>query len=215
MPLRELYQALFELYGPQGWWPVDLNYHNLKGTDPREEIIIGAILTQNTSWKNVERALDNIKSYGELSFRFIRESPIELLKELIKPTGFYNQKAKRLKEFCMLFKSANELENISREELLKAPGVGEETADSILLYAFNRLSFVIDKYTFRFIYRYMGITGNYSELKKTFERQLPKDLQVYKEFHALIDHHAKYFCKSAPRCEACMLKNCLRVGLSF
>ncbi|MEN3034545.1 MAG: endonuclease [Aquificaceae bacterium] len=213
MSLIELYESLLRLYGPQGWWPVDSKYHILKGTDPREEIIIGAILTQNTSWKNVERALNNIKEQGELSLRFFKLASLDFIKELIKPAGFYNQKAHRLKEFASIFQSARELENISREELLRLPGIGQETADCILLYAFGKLSFVIDKYTSRFIYRYRGIKGKYSTLKDFFERELPKDLEVYKEFHALIDYHGKYFCKSAPLCGACELKDCLKVDL--
>ncbi|MDW8097404.1 MAG: endonuclease [Aquificaceae bacterium] len=198
MRLEELYWLLLDLYGPQGWWPVDREYHQLKGTDPREEIILGAVLTQNTSWKNVERALENLKKWGELSLSFVRKTPEERLAELIRPAGFYNLKAKRLKEVACFFEPLEKLQTVGREELLRVQGVGEETADVILLYAADRLTFVIDKYTKRFVQRFYQIRGSYKELKEFFERNLPAELEVYKEFHALIDEHAKRFCRNTP-----------------
>jgi len=216
MRLEDLYKLLFDLYGPQGWWPVDEDYHKQKGTDKREEIIIGAILTQNTSWKNVERALENLKRYGELSLRFVRYTDMDKLKELIRPSGFYNQKAKRLKDVASFLDPTDKVQSVSREELLKVPGIGKETADAILLYAGDKLNFVIDKYTQRFMRRFMNIDGNYDSLKKFFEESLPKDIEIYKEFHALIDEHAKRYCKSTPLCGECPLKRlCFSAGPSF
>lgn len=207
MRLLKLYELLLELYGPQGWWPVDAEYHASKGTDPRDEVIIGAVLTQNTSWKNVEISLENLKRYGELSLRFVRELGLDSLKELIRPSGFYNQKALRLKAVAEFINPTALVETLSRKDLLKVKGIGPETADVILLYAGGRLSFVIDKYTQRFMKRFINLEGDYGLLKNFFESHLPKDLEVYKEFHALIDEHAKRYCRSTPLCEECPLKS--------
>ncbi|MCS7195809.1 MAG: endonuclease III domain-containing protein [Aquificaceae bacterium] len=215
MKLKELYKLLFELYGPQGWWPVDREYHSSMGTDPREEVIIGAILTQNTSWKNVEKALENLKRQGELSLKFLREVEENRLKELIKPVGFYNLKVLRLKSVASFFDPVDKVEDVERGELLKIKGVGEETADAILLYAGNRLTFVIDKYTMRFMKRFLGLEGSYRELKNFFEANLPPDVELYKEFHALLDEQGKRFCRSTPLCGECPLKTfCLNAAPS-
>ncbi|MFN3870022.1 MAG: endonuclease III domain-containing protein [Aquificaceae bacterium] len=216
MRLKELYELLIDLYGLQNWWPVDEEYHRRKGTDKRDEIIIGAILTQNTGWKNVERALENLKREGELSLSFIREADIEELKRLIKPSGFYNQKAERLKRIAHFLNPTHKVKTVEREELLKLHGIGKETADAILLYAGERLSFVIDKYTQRFIGRFLKVKGSYEELKEFFENSLPKDLCIYKEFHALIDEHAKRYCRSTPLCGECPIRDkCLSASPSF
>lgn len=216
MRLLRLYELLLELYGPQNWWPVDLQYHQLNGSDPRDEVIIGAVLTQNTSWKNVERSLENLKRECGLSLEFIRKVSLEELRELIKPSGFYNQKALRLKAVAEFINPTDLVETISRDELLSVKGIGYETADAILLYGGNRLSFVVDKYTHRFMKRFMGIEGDYHRLKNFFESNLPQDLEVYKEFHALIDEHAKNYCRSTPICGGCPLKaECLSASLSF
>lgn len=215
MKLERLYYLFLELYGPQGWWPVDVEYHLSRGTDPRDEVIIGAVLTQNTSWKNVEKALENLKREGELSLSFVRWSNEEKLKELIKPAGFYNLKASRLKHVAEFFNPTERVCWVERDELLRVEGIGRETADAILLYAGNRLSFVIDKYTQRFMKRFMGIDGNYEKLRLFFQSNLPEDLQVYKEFHALIDEHAKRFCRSTPLCGECPLNSfCLSASPS-
>lgn len=215
MRLKRLFSLLYDLYGPQNWWPVDRQYHQLKGTDPRDEIIIGAVLTQNTSWKNVERALENLKREGELSLNFVRSVELEVLKELIKPSGFYNQKATRLKAISEFFNPTQRVQEASREELLKVKGIGKETADAILLYAGDRLTFVIDKYTQRFMKRFLKVEGSYEELKEFFESNLEPDLFIYKEFHALLDEHAKRYCRSIPLCEECPLRNlCLSAGPS-
>jgi len=200
-----LYEKLLEHYGEQNWWPVDEEYHEKHGTDPREEVVIGAILTQNTNWKNVEKALSNLKEEKLLSFKGIRVSSKEKLEELIKPVGFYRQKAKYLKNFVNTYESIRDLESVSREELLKVKGVGRETADAILLYALNRHSFVIDAYTKRLLSRLWNLDGNYEELKRFFEENLPRDLKLYKEYHALIDEHCKSVCKKKPNCDLCPL----------
>jgi len=203
--LINLYERLLERYGEQNWWPIDEEYHEKHGTDPREEIVIGAILTQNTNWKNVEKALNNLKEEKLLSFKGIRISSKEKLEKLIKPVGFYRQKANYLKNFVNTYESVRDLEKTSREELLKVKGIGRETADAILLYALNRPSFVIDAYTKRLLSRLWNIYGNYEELKRFFEENLPKDLKLYKEYHALIDEHCKSVCKKKPNCDLCPL----------
>lgn len=203
--LINLYERLLERYGEQNWWPIDEEYHEKHGTDPREEIVIGAILTQNTNWKNVEKALNNLKEENLLSFKGIRISSKEKLEKLIKPVGFYRQKANYLKNFVNTYESARNLEKTSREELLKVKGVGRETADAILLYALNRPSFVVDAYTKRLLSRLWNLDGNYEELKRFFEENLPKDLKLYKEYHALIDEHCKSVCKKKPNCDLCPL----------
>jgi len=146
-----------------------------------------------------------LKKAKALSFEGIREIPLEKLKELIKPSGFYKQKAVYLKNFVETFRSIDNLKNISRKELLKVKGIGRETADVILLYALDRLSFVVDAYTKRLLMRLWNIEGSYEETKELFERNLPKDLEIYKEFHALIDVHCKEFCRKKPVCKDCPL----------
>jgi len=216
LSLIQLYQLLLDFYGYQGWWPVDEGHHATKGTDPRDEIIIGAVLTQNTAWRNVEKALENLKKYGELSLWFIRQTSTKELEELIRPSGFYRLKVQRLKHVAEFFNPTDVVEKVSREELLKVKGIGEETADAILLYAGGRLSFVIDAYTKRLFKRLYGLDGGYEDLKSYVEENIPKDLTIYKEFHALIDEHAKTYCKSTPRCGGCFLKNfCLSAVPSF
>ncbi len=212
--LLKVYEALLESYGKQNWWPVDEEYHRKAGSDPREEIVIGAILTQNTSWKNVEKALENLKRENLLSFEGVLKTPLEKLQELVRPSGYYRQKARRLKEVAKALSPIDKVRTIPREELLKVKGIGKETADAVLLYAGNRLFFVIDAYTKRIVNRVWGMEGSYEELRKWFEENLPKDLEIYKEFHALLDEHAKRFCKKTPVCEGCplmeMCKNCLQ-----
>ncbi|MFN3814326.1 MAG: endonuclease III domain-containing protein [Aquificaceae bacterium] len=205
--LIRVYEQLLDAYGYQGWWPIDREYHLKRGTNPEEEIIIGAVLTQNTSWKNVERALENLKVHGEISLEYIRREKDERLKELIKPSGFYNQKAKRLKLVAQFFNPIEVLKTVKRDELLNLKGIGGETADVILLYAGDRLTFVIDRYTQRFFERFYNLKRSYEALKAFFEENLPKDLKVYKEFHALMDQHAKVFCRNTPLCGGCPIRN--------
>ncbi|WP_448588370.1 endonuclease [Thermocrinis sp.] len=205
LSLNQLYHLLLKAYGYQNWWPVDKNYHQAKGTDPRDEIIVGAVLTQNTAWKNVEKALENIKKEGELSLRFIREVAQDELARLIRPSGFYKLKAERLKNVASFFDPTDMVERVSREELLSLRGVGKETADAILLYAGNRLTFVVDAYTRRLFKRLYNIDESYDYIKSLIEENIPRELTLYKEFHALIDYHAKVYCRSTPRCGECFL----------
>jgi DNA-3-methyladenine glycosylase III (EC 3.2.2.-) len=213
--LIQLYKLLLEAYGYQNWWPVDEDYHKLRGTDPREEIIIGAILTQNTAWKNVEKSLENLKKEGELSLRFIRKAKIEEIYRLIRPSGFYRLKAERLKHVAEFFNPVDVIQSVSRQELLKVKGIGKETADAILLYAGNRLSFVVDAYTLRLFKRIYRLEGSYDSIKAYIENNIPKDLIIYKEFHALIDVHAKTYCRSTPRCGECFLKSYCLSAIPF
>ena len=203
--LLKVYELLLRAYGEQNWWPVDEEYHKKHGTDPREEIVAGAILTQNTSWKNVEKTLENLKREGLLSFIGILKTPLEKLQELIRPSGYYRQKARRLKIVAKELSPVSKVETVSREELLKIEGIGRETADAILLYAGERPYFVIDAYTKRIVERVFGMEGSYEELRGWFEGNLPKDVKLYKEFHALLDEHAKRFCRKRPLCEGCPL----------
>ncbi|PMP76989.1 MAG: endonuclease [Sulfurihydrogenibium sp.] len=198
MNVLKVYKKLLDIYGFQKWWPVHENQ------DKVVEIVVGAVLTQNTSWKNVEKSLENLISYGCLSFECIKNIDIEILKKLIKPSGFYNQKAKTLKLLANLFLEKKE---ITRQELLAVKGVGPETADSILLYAFDKPFFVVDKYTKRLFYR-LGFTPeniSYEELQRFITDNIPKDVEIYKEFHALIVKHCKDICTKTPKCENCFL----------
>lgn len=218
--IRQIYSCLFDAYGPQGWWPLTdlhevgctnpektgsiLGYHPLDYTYPRTrnqqfEIICGALLTQNTNWKQAEKALINLKQLDSLSPAGVIFLELETLKEGIKPAGYYNQKAVRLKNIARWFLELKD-RIPSREELLSLKGVGKETADSILLYAFKQPSFVVDAYTKRIIVN-LGIMdekADYNEIKCLFENSLPEDFILYQEFHALLVEHAKrYYQKKA------------------
>lgn len=194
---EKLYQILYDNYGPQGWWPG-------KGL----EIAIGAILTQQTSWLNVEKAIQNLRNSNCLNISCLKSIEIEELENIIKPSGYYRVKARRLKNFIGLI-SMNSTP--SREDLLRVKGLGLETADSILLYWFEKPYFVVDSYTFRILER-LGIYDgkNYLELQEIFMRNIPKDVKMYKEFHALLVKHAKIHClKNQPNCDDCPLNiNC-------
>lgn len=223
--ILKIYNFLFNSYGPQGWWPLT-ELHDNGGTNPTKtgsirgyhpgdytyphtesqqfEIICGAMLTQNTSWQQVERALLNLKQIDSLSpERIITLNP-ETLKEAIKPAGYYNQKAVRLKTLSEWFLELKG-KTPEREELLSLKGVGPETADSILLYAFRQPSFVVDAYTRRIVNN-LGIAdekAKYSKIKALFEENLPEDIVIYQEYHALLVEHAKrYYQKKInyPQC---------------
>ena len=188
----KIYQILLNHFGKQRWWPCR--------TGRQFEIIVGAILTQNTNWKNVDKALVNLIKNKMLSKNKIKEIPVSRLSALIRPAGYYNQKAKKLKEFV----SYNG--KITRESLLSIWGIGYETADSIMLYAYNRHYFVVDAYTKR-IFTRLGLirTQDYEYVRNYFESNLPKNIKIYKEFHALIVELAKTYCKKKPLCEECPL----------
>ena len=203
--LVEVYKTLLNHFGRQNWWPVDWKYHRREGTNPFDEVVIGAILTQNTAWKNVEKSLERLKERGKLSLVWIERVPSEELEDLIKPSGFYRQKAERLKEVARFIRSLRGAVP-KRENLLKVRGVGNETADVILLYGYHRPEFVIDKYTLRWLKRFLGVEWDYPTAKRFFEKHLPPNAPVYKEFHALIDELAKNYCKAKKvECERCPL----------
>ncbi|OMH40563.1 endonuclease [Desulfurobacterium indicum] len=203
--MRTVFDRLFRFFGPQYWWPAETKF----------EVCVGSILTQNTAWTNVERAIHNLKKENLLSPYAIVQVPDERLRELIRPAGFFNQKAERLKIFAKFLIDNGGFEKLSllplyslREKLLNLKGVGRETADSMILYAFEKPIFVVDAYTKRLFYR-MGFIDSekidYDVLREKVERSLPKDIELFSEFHALIVKHCKEFCRKKPLCEGCPL----------
>ncbi len=206
----EVYKRLLNFFGRQNWWPIDTQYHRKKGTNPFDEIVIGAILTQNSSWKNVEKALERLKREGELSLKYVLKTSPEVLEEFIKPAGFAHKKTLYLKEIASFIKSLKGAIP-KRDQLLKVKGIGPETADVILLYGYNLPSFIIDKYTLRWFERFYGYRLDYKGAKAFFENSLAQNVLVYKEFHALLDELGKNFCLSNnPRCRECPLRGLCR-----
>lgn len=195
--LNQIYDKLFQAFGPQHWWP----YTDEK--NKRLEISLGAILTQNTNWQNVEKALGNLKAQKFLSLKKLEDVDLKKLGFLIKPSGYYNQKAKKIKAFIKFLKSKKE---ITRADLLSVWGVGPETADSILLYAYGQPVFVIDAYTKRVMNRLGFKEETYDGLQRLFMQGLPEDAQLYNEYHALLVRLGKDFCKTKPVCEGCPLR---------
>lgn len=206
MKFTEIYEKLLEKFGKQHWWPAETKF----------EVIVGAILTQQASWKNVEIAIQNLKRANVLNEKGIYEIKKEKLENLVKPSGFYRIKTKRLKNFVnFLFDKYNgNLEklfkvnkNKLRNELLSINGIGKETADSIILYAANKPSFVIDAYTIR-IFKRIGLINekDYDKVKLIFESNLKSDVNLYKEYHALIVEFGKNICKIKPLCHQCPIK---------
>ena len=200
--IPRIYALLLDAYGPQGWWPVGGRYFP-KRHDPFE-VTVGAILTQNTSWKNASMAVEELRSREMLSVNAILNTAIEKLAGAIRCSGYYNQKADRLKRVCQFLHSADG-RIPSREELLAIKGIGPETADSILLYAYHIPLFVIDAYTRRVFSRIGMICGHtpYDELQGLFMKHLPVDEKLFNEYHALIVYHAKAVCGKVPRCSDC------------
>jgi len=207
--LKEMYKRMYEALGPQGWWPGETPF----------EVCVGAILTQNTNWQNVERAIENLKQTGVLSPKALYELPELILAELIRPAGYFRVKATRLKNFIrfLVENFEGDLERLfalplaeAREALLSVSGIGPETADSILLYAGEKPTFVIDAYTRRILLRHGLATEDmgYEDLREMFMRHLPEDTQLYNEYHALLVAVGKNFCRpQRPRCEECPLKD--------
>lgn len=193
----KLYNIFLNLFGHKYWWPADTPF----------EVIVGAILTQQTKWENVEKAIMNLKDKDLMAAEPLSRADLENLEGLVRCTGFFRQKARRLKDISTFFnenpdifdRPIDELRNI----LLSQNGVGHETADSILLYAADKPKFVIDAYTKR-ICTCMGIEGDYEELQSLFESSIPCDVSLYKEFHALIVEYGKQFC-GKKRCVECVL----------
>jgi len=204
--LTDIYNALHRHFGPQHWWPGDSSF----------EIAVGAVLTQNTNWGNVEKAIQNLKRERCLNAKKLHEMPHSTLATLIRPAGYFNVKAKRLRNFLAFltnhFKgSIKRMESADteqlRESLLSVNGIGPETADSILLYALGRPVFVIDAYTKRVLYRHNIISedATYHEMQELFHGSLQKNAQLYNEFHALFVMVGKHYCKPKPRCDGCPL----------
>jgi len=234
--MQKVYKILLESYSHQGWWPVtptggcrgDLPDKPIYGVGvkterQRLEVIFGALLTQNTAWKNVEKALINLNKAKLIDIRKIRAVSRQKLASLIKPAGYFNQKAERLKIIARhlydnykgnLRAFFNQDTLRLREELLSIKGVGPETADSILLYAGDKPVFVVDAYTKR-IFSRIGLCkedDSYEDVQELFQNSLEKDAKLFNEYHALIVEHAKRFCMKKPLCGKCALfKICKRV----
>ncbi len=229
--IRRTFRLLYDKFGPQHWWPGETPF----------EVMVGAVLTQQTAWKNVEKAIQNLKNKGVLAAEKIYEMKCEELAKLIKPAGFYNLKARRLKEFVEFFIATYgaSIERMKRENLhklrekfLSVSGIGRETADSILLYALDKPVFVVDAYTRRIYSRLGVISGkkDYDEIRMLFEKSLsdeefvrfvknnfkfPGDATVYifQEMHALIVKEGKDYCRKKPVCAGCPFENiCISKG---
>ena len=214
-PLMEIYHRLLDAYGPQGWWPAESRF----------EMIAGAILTQAAAWRNVERALDNLRSAGIDEWWAVHALPSEELAELVRSSGYYNAKARKLKAFAahVCVDHGGDLDRMFaadtgtlRRELLGIHGIGPETADDILVYAAGKASFVIDAYTIR-ILRRVGHEpagrDNYDGWQRLFHDSLRPDVTIFNEYHALLDHHHKAACtKNAPRCDGCCLLDVCATG---
>ena len=206
--LNLIYEKLFASFGPQGWWPAETPF----------EVIVGAILTQNTNWLNVEKAIANLKQHDLLTPKKLYALPLKKLSLLIKPAGYYNIKAARLREFLkFLFSdyqgSLKKMASLDtadlRRQLLSIKGIGPETADSILLYAFKKPIFVIDAYTRRMLERHKLVKEKavYDNLQKLFMKNLIRGERLFNQYHALLVRLAKEFCvKNNPRCQLCPIK---------
>lgn len=223
--ILKIYEKLYDLYGPQGWWPLmdlesvnskktgathgyhPLNYNLPENEKQRYEIILGAILTQNTAWTSAEKALWNLNKLDVINPEKLLDLDDEILKEAVRPAGFLNQKSVYLKQISRFFLSLKG-DIPTRKEILQVKGVGNETADSIMLYAYKQPEFVVDAYTKR-IFSHLGIVNEnikYMELKEFFQSNLPKDMAVYNEYHALIVEHAKRYYQKKPYGASCPLK---------
>ncbi len=209
--LAKIYKLLFAGFGPQNWWPGESAY----------EVMVGAVLTQNTNWQNVERAINNLKQADLLSLAKMSALPAGILAEYIRPAGYYNLKAERLQNLFSLINDHYEgdLTQLLDEEteqlrrlLLSVKGIGPETADSILLYAANRPVFVVDAYAHRILSRHQVIDADsgYYEIQELFMDNLEPDPEMFNEYHALLVKTGKDYCKKKkPRCDQCPLKNML------
>ena len=212
----EVYRRLLAAFGHQRWWPGETG----------EEVIIGAILTQNVAWKNVETAIDNLRQHNLLALKAIHEADIAEIAVLIRPTRFYNQKAQKLKRLsgflfdryrsdldAMFSEDVDQL----RQELLGIGGLGEETVDSILLYAGNKAVFVVDAYTKR-IFSRLGLTDerwSYRAYREFFMQSLDRDAELYNDYHAQIVHLGRLYCKkNGPECTRCPMSDLCRYCVS-
>lgn len=205
--LLEIYNRLYDEFGPQGWWPAKSPF----------EVMAGAILTQNTAWTNVEKAIKNLKKQKLLSPEKIKKVPIKKLAKAVRSSGFYNEKAKKLKSLVKFLgqngKSINKLRALDittlRERLLAVKGIGKETADSVILYALDKPIFVVDAYTKR-IFERRGLIekdASYDEIQRFFMNSLPAKTKLFNEYHALIVRTGKEYCKRRkPLCKKCPLR---------
>jgi endonuclease-3 related protein len=205
---HEVYQRLYGHFGPQGWWPGETPF----------EIIVGAVLTQNTNWGNVAKAISNLKGRDVLSYEAFRLLSVDEIAVLIRPSGYYNLKAQRLRNLLDMIgeRYDDDLQlflgdsyDAARENLLSVKGVGPETADSILLYACGHPAFVIDMYTHRVFSRHRLVDEetDYESMQYLFTSKLPEDVQLFNEYHALIVRVASAYCKkNNPLCEQCPLQ---------
>jgi endonuclease-3 related protein len=205
--LMAMFDMLLDHFGHQHWWPGDSAF----------EMMVGAILTQNTNWKNVEKAIENLKFDNILSVKAIQTISVQDLAEKIRPAGYFNIKAGRLKNLINfiwqrhrgdLSHLLDQKTHILREQLLSVKGIGPETADSIILYAAQRPVFVIDTYTYRILNRHEMVDNmvSYDDLQELFMYHLPEDATLFNEFHALIVKTGKEYCRKKPRCNVCPLE---------
>jgi endonuclease III related protein len=211
--LLKIYKILRNRFGHQEWWPGDSPF----------EVMIGAILTQNTAWKNVEKAIANLKSEGLLSYEGLIKCSMEKLAFLVRPSGYYNQKAKKLKNFLSFMEenfggSIDSMKRVKldkmRKMLLEVNGIGPETADSILLYALAKRIFVVDAYTKRIFSRIGLIESfwNYEKIQAFFMDNLSSSLPLYNDYHAQIVMFGKEICRTRPKCDLCPLIRDCRFG---
>ena len=203
-----VYQRLLKIYGDQSWWPADSSF----------EVMVGAVLTQNTAWVNVEQAITNLRRSDSLTLESILALSDEALAQLIRPSGYFNIKAKRLKNLCLWIaenggepKLAAVDTGTLRSSLLQVNGVGPETADDILLYAFARPVFVIDTYTRRLFSKLCLIQGSepYEDLRRLFEAELDADVGLFNQYHALIIRHAREKCQLTEDCRHCEVERAI------
>lgn len=206
--LMKIYRILYQAYGPRHWWPGETSF----------EVMVGAILTQNTSWRNVEKAIQKLKGKGVLCPEGIHRLEKKELASLIKSSGYYRIKADRLKAFIHflyeefdgnLKKMRKRKLEALREKLLGVKGIGPETADSILLYGLKKPIFVVDAYTKRILSRHQIVPANasYEDIQKLFMDHLPRDEKLFNEYHALFVHLGKMVCGKMPKCDICPIKS--------
>jgi endonuclease-3 related protein len=212
--MLQVYKRLLKTFGPQHWWP---------GTTPFE-VMVGAVLTQNTNWQNVEKAIANLDQADLLEPHALYNVPEEELEELLRPAGYFRIKARRLRNLLKFLVERydgsleamfqTDLQTL-RKELLSVSGIGQETADSIMLYAGGLPSFVVDAYTFRIFARHgwIGFDADYHQIQDYLQSGLPQDVQLYNEYHALLVYLGKHYClKSKPKCRECPLNDLLPEG---
>lgn len=204
--IRRVFEQLLSTLGPQYWWPADGPF----------EVIVGAILTQNTAWRNVKLAIGKLRESDLLTSRAISAVPLSELAPLIRSSGYYNQKARKLKVFCDHLQNhwqgqlkdflSQDMEKL-RTELLGLHGIGQETADSIILYAARQPSFVVDAYTYRIFHRHGWVPESiaYEDLRSFFMEAMEPDVAMFQEYHALLVRTGHLYCRRKPSCDACPL----------